>query len=91
MGFDDVSIMCEPDAVSATGSAFLNTGVEDVVFATFKFTDGPQANIHASWLNPKKVRQLTVIGSKKMAIWDDLDLSSQLDKRVDVPSPGAIY
>lgn len=94
----DVSIMCDllgrsPDAVSATGSAFLNTGVEDVVFATFKFTDGPQANIHASWLNPKKVRQLTVIGSKKMAIWDDLDLRAPLtviDKRVDVPSPGAV-
>jgi predicted dehydrogenase len=79
----DISTMYDllgrpPDSVSATGRVSLNPGIEDVVFATFNFSDGPCAHVHASWLNPRKVRQLTVVGSKRMAIWDDLNLRAPL-------------
>ncbi len=79
----DVSILCDlmgeaPCEVSAGGRAFLNPGVEDAVFATLAFRGGPLAHVHASWLNPRKVRQITVVGSKKMAIWDDLDLQAPI-------------
>ena len=64
-----------PETVSATGGAYLQKGVEDVAFLTLRYPGGVIANIHASWLNPKKVRQAIVVGSKKMATWDDLELS----------------
>ncbi|MDG0964965.1 MAG: hypothetical protein P8O23_07860, partial [Opitutales bacterium] len=47
---------------------------EDTTYSTFKYQAGILAHAHASWLNPRKVRQITVIGSKKMALWDDLNL-----------------
>ena len=50
--------------------------LEDVVFGTFVFGDGMLANVHVSWLNPKKVREIVVVGDKKMLVWDDMDLSS---------------
>jgi predicted dehydrogenase len=89
----DASIMCDfmsatPASVSATGQSYLNPGIEDVVFATFTFDGGTAAHIHASWLNPSKVRQITVVGSKKMAICDDLDLRQPVrvyDKHVSLP------
>jgi predicted dehydrogenase len=89
----DASIMCDfmstaPVSVSAKGQSYLNPGIEDVVFATFTFDQGAAAHIHASWLNPSKVRQITVVGSKKMAVCDDLDLRSPVrlyDKRISLP------
>ncbi len=95
----DVSIICDlldaaPDAVSATGQHFLNQEIEDVVFATFAYDDGRKAHVHASWLNPRKVRQLTVVGSKKMVVWNDLNQTNPLqiiDKRVEYPEPGTFY
>jgi predicted dehydrogenase len=89
----DASIMCDfmsatPASVSATGQSYLNPGIEDVVFATFTFDGGTAAHIHASWLNPSKVRQITVVGSKKMAVCDDLDLRQPVrvyDKHVSLP------
>ena len=77
-----------PVAVSAIGRAYLNESVEDVVFATFFFESGAVSHVHASWLNPRKVRQITVVGSQKMAIWDDLNLKEPIciyDKRVEQP------
>jgi predicted dehydrogenase len=90
----DISIMsylmgAEPVSVSAVGQSFLNKGVEDVTFATFTFPNGALANVHASWLNPQKVRTLTITGSQKMAVWNDLELKEPVlvyDKRVDLPS-----
>jgi predicted dehydrogenase len=87
----DVSIMCDlvdasPVDVTASGQSFLNAGIEDVVFATFSFANGAKAHVHASWLNPRKVRQITIVGSRKMLVWDDLDLQMPVrlfDKRVD--------
>ena len=83
----------EPVAVSAMGHAYLNKDVEDVVFATFTFGSGAMAHVHASWLNPRKVRQITVVGSKKMAVWDDLDMEHPIcvyEKRVEHPEPGTL-
>ena len=62
-------------AVSSTGSRVYQTLKEDVVFATVKYPSGLMAHIHSSWLNPKKVRQITIIGEKKMLVWDDMDLN----------------
>jgi predicted dehydrogenase len=94
----DVSIMCDlvdetPVDVTASGQAFLNRGIEDVVFATFSFANGAKAHVHASWLNPRKVRQMAIVGSRKMLVWDDLDLQMPVrvfNKRVDTAESNAI-
>jgi predicted dehydrogenase len=77
----DISIFnwlvgCEPLAVSATGGCFLQPGIEDVVSISLKYPGDVFGSIQASWLNPKKVRQITVVGSKQMVTWDDLQLGS---------------
>lgn len=61
-----------PDRVSANGSSYLHQGVEDVVFANLHFASGKTANIHVSWLDPHKTRKITLVGSKKMAVFDDM-------------------
>lgn len=80
----------EPVAVSATGGTFLQTGrgIEDVVFATLHFADARLAHVHVSWLDPHKTRQITVVGSQKMAIFDDTSPDEKLkifDKGVEPP------
>lgn len=61
----------EPVSVAATGKAFVNEGVEDVVFVTLCFASGIIANIHVSWLDPCKASRTTIIGEKKMIVFDD--------------------
>ncbi|NLS44754.1 MAG: Gfo/Idh/MocA family oxidoreductase [Firmicutes bacterium] len=61
----------EPINIAATGQAFVNDGVEDVVFITIRFTSGIIANIHVSWLDPCKTSRTTIIGEKKMIVFDD--------------------
>ena len=68
----------EPEVVSATGASFVQPGVEDVVFVSMKYPGNVLASIHASWLDPKKVRQITVVGSQQMATWDDLQLTTPI-------------
>ena len=63
-----------PREVSCLGSCKLDSKIEDTSYTTFKYNGGILAHAHASWLNPRKVRQITVIGSEKMALWDDLNL-----------------
>ena len=63
-----------PDSVSCLGSCKLDSQVEDTTYTSLKYPSGVLAHAHASWLNPRKVRQITVIGSKKMALWDDLNM-----------------
>ncbi len=81
----------EPEVVSATGGAFVQKSVDDVVFITLIYPGGQIANIHASWLNPKKVRQITLVGNRRMVTWDDLDLSTPVaifDRGVNInPEP----
>ena len=76
----------EPEAVSAQGMAYLRPDVEDVVFMTVRFPQGKVAHLHVSWLDPHKVRRVTVVGSKKMAVFDDMESAEKLriyDKGVD--------
>src|SRR5207244_1776089 len=80
-----------PDWVSATGGAFLQKGVEDVSFLTLSYPRGVIAHVHASWLNPKKVRQTIVVGSAKMATWDDLELSMPVAIYDKGAKPGQNY
>jgi predicted dehydrogenase len=62
-----------PVEVSATGSSVLQQGVEDVGFLTLYYPGNVVCHAHTSWLNPRKVRQLTVVGDHKMAVWDDMN------------------
>lgn len=61
----------EPTDVSARGQCYLQDGIEDVVFLTLNFNDRRMAHIHVSWLDPHKIRKITIVGSKKMAVFDD--------------------
>jgi len=88
----DVSIIlfimqAEPVTVTAQGQAYLQKGVEDVVFAAAQFADGRMAHIHVSWFDPHKTRMITLVGADKMATFDDMDASEKLriyDKGVNV-------
>jgi len=66
----------EPVEVRATGAAFLQPGIEDVVVAALKYPGNILGAIQVSWLDPKKVRQMTIVGGKRMITWDDLALSN---------------
>jgi predicted dehydrogenase len=68
----------EPEVVSAVGNPYVQPGIEDVVFVTMKYPNGVLANMQVSWLDPKKVRQITVVGSQQMATWDDLQLTTPI-------------
>jgi len=61
-----------PLAVSAVGEAFLQEGIEDIAFISLRYPNDILARIHASWLDPRKVREITIVGDKKMITWDDL-------------------
>jgi len=94
----DVSMMCalmsaEPVEVTAVGHGYLRPGVEDVVFATIRFADDTLGKIHVSWLDPQKRRRMTVVGSKKMAVFDDMEPTEKLriyDKGVNMPEGGTV-
>jgi len=62
-----------PVSVSARGQKCLGTNLEDLAFATLEYPEDILVNVHVSWLDPKKVRQITIVGDKKMVSWDDLD------------------
>src|SRR3989339_554482 len=62
-----------PVNVSARGHKCLGTPLEDIAFASLEYPGNIMANIHVSWVDPKKVRQITIVGDKKMVVWDDLD------------------
>lgn len=81
-----------PVAVSAQGHAYLQRNIEDVAFATVFFENGALAHLHTSWLDPHKMRKVTVVGSKQMAVIDDVEASEKVriyDKGV-VPRPGEL-
>ena len=80
-----------PIGVSAGGQAYLQPGVQDVVFATVHFEGGKMAHLHTSWLDPHKIRKVTVVGSRKMAVIDDVAASEKVrlyDKGVDIAEAG---
>jgi predicted dehydrogenase len=83
LGAHDVSVLLEladgePVEVSARGAAFMREGVVDVVFAHIRFDSGLVTHLHLSWLDPHKVRRITVVGSERMATLDDMALERKL-------------
>ncbi|MBZ0166736.1 MAG: Gfo/Idh/MocA family oxidoreductase, partial [Candidatus Omnitrophica bacterium] len=79
----------QPTNVSARGQTYLDHSLEDLAFATLEYPNKIFANIHVSWLDPKKVRQITIVGDKKMVVWDDLDNNGPIklyDKYVEKTS-----
>jgi predicted dehydrogenase len=85
LGAHDLSVILhllgeEPSELSAHGESFLKEGVEDVVFCYLRFPSGRTAHMHLSWLDPHKLRRLTVVGTEKMAVFDDMEL----DRKVTV-------
>jgi predicted dehydrogenase len=78
LGVHDLSVLLylieeEPSEVRAHGNAFLSQGVEDVVFCYLRFPSGKMAHMHLSWLDPHKIRRITVVGSERMAVFDDME------------------
>ncbi|MEZ5125857.1 MAG: Gfo/Idh/MocA family oxidoreductase [Thermoleophilia bacterium] len=75
----------EPEEVSARGECYLQDGVEDVVFGYIKYPSGIVGHIHVSWLDPHKSRKITVVGSEKMVVFDDMEA----DRKVTIYDKGA--
>ena len=83
-----------PVRVAAQGRGYLQPAVEDVVFVTMEFASGVLAHVQLSWLDPHKERKLTVVGAKKMAVFDDMEVREKLriyDKGVDRPPDYGSY
>ena len=75
-----------PVRVSAKGLTQLQDGIEDVTFMVLEFEDGVIAHIHNSWLDPNKIRKMTVVGSSKMVVYDDVSPDAKIqvyDKGID--------
>lgn len=75
----------QPERVAGIGGSWINSGIEDAVFATLRYPGEIVVNLHVSWLSPRKVRQITVVGERRMLTFDDMELSEPLrlyDKRV---------
>jgi predicted dehydrogenase len=74
-----------PLSVSRRGMAYMQDGIEDVVFLSLTYPGKIMANIHVSWLDPQKVRKMIVVGSKKMVVYDDVadDKIAIYDKGID--------
>jgi predicted dehydrogenase len=65
-------LQSRPESVSAVGGHFLQQGIEDVAFISLRYPDNILGHIQVSWLDPKKLREIVVVGDKKMVIWDEL-------------------
>jgi predicted dehydrogenase len=83
LGAHDVSVVLsllgeEPVECFARGESYVREGVEDVVFGYLRFPSGTAAHLHLSWLDPHKERRLTLVGSKRMATFDDMALEGKL-------------
>ncbi len=77
-----------PTQVSARGAAYVQPHIEDVAWVTLGFPSGAMADIRVSWLDPCKIRRTTVVGSKKMLVYDDVEATEKIrvyDKGVDAP------
>ena len=83
LGAHDVSVVLrlageEPTDIRAVGESYMQEGVEDVVFCYLRFPSGLAAHLHLSWLDPHKERRFTVVGSKRMATFDDMELERKV-------------
>jgi predicted dehydrogenase len=84
LGAHDVSVVLrlagdeEPSEIQAMGESYMRAGIEDVVFCYLRFPSGLAAHLHLSWLDPHKDRRFTVVGSKRMATFDDMEIEQKL-------------
>lgn len=83
LGAHDVSVVLylageEPYEAVAHGESYVREGVEDVAFCFLRFPSGLSAHLHLSWLDPHKERRFTVVGSRRMATFDDMALEEKL-------------
>jgi predicted dehydrogenase len=83
LGVHDLSVILhlldeEPSDAVAHGRDFLTEGVEDVVFCYLSFPSGKIAHMHLSWLDPHKMRRMTVVGREKMVVFDDMELERKV-------------
>jgi len=94
LGVHDLSVILhlvgeDPVEAVAHGRDFLTSGVEDVVFCYLRFPTGKIAHMHLSWLDPHKMRKMTVVGTERMAVFDDMELERKVtiyDKAPEQPS-----
>jgi predicted dehydrogenase len=90
----DISILLyllneKPISVSAQGMPCVTPGVYDVAYINLIFPNNITAYVHVSWLDPCKVRRVTIVGSKKMAVFNDMEIEGKIkiyDKGVDAPA-----
>ncbi len=83
LGVHDLSVILylldeDPELAAAHGRDFLTPGVEDVVFCYLRFPSGKIAHMHLSWLDPHKMRRLTVVGRERMVVFDDMELERKV-------------
>jgi len=83
LGVHDLSVILhlldeDPAEANAFGRDFLTAGVEDVVFCYLRFPSGKIAHMHLSWLDPHKLRTITVVGTEKMVVFDDMELERKV-------------
>jgi predicted dehydrogenase len=83
LGVHDLSVILylldeEPETAIALGRDFLQDEVEDIVFCYLRFPSGKIAHMHLSWLDPHKMRRMTVVGRDKMAVFDDMELERKV-------------
>ncbi|HVV59427.1 MAG TPA: Gfo/Idh/MocA family oxidoreductase [Gaiellaceae bacterium] len=83
LGVHDLSVILylldeDPELAVANGRDFLTPGVEDVVFCYLRFPSGKIAHMHLSWLDPHKMRRMTVVGREKMVVFDDMELERKV-------------
>jgi predicted dehydrogenase len=94
LGVHDLSVILylieeQPVEAVAHGNAFLTEGVEDIAFCYLRFPSGKIAHMHLSWLDPHKMRKITVVGHEKMAVFDDMELERKVtiyDKAPEQPA-----
>jgi predicted dehydrogenase len=91
LGPHDISVMLHlvgerPTEVAASGESYLQPGVEDVVFGRIRFPSGILGHLHLSWLDPQKMRRITVIGSERMVVFDDMET----ERKVTIYDKGPI-
>jgi len=83
LGVHDLSVILwllgeEPSEAIANGMDYLQEGIEDVVFCFLRFPSGKVAHMHLSWLDPHKMRKMTVVGREKMVVFDDMELERKV-------------
>jgi predicted dehydrogenase len=83
LGVHDLSVILwllaeEPSEAVAYGMDYLQEGIEDVVFCFLRFPSGRVAHMHLSWLDPHKMRRMTVVGREKMVVFDDMELERKV-------------